>query len=391
MKIRKICIVTGSRADYGLLYWLMKEIRLDPQLKLQIVATGAHLSSVYGDTLKNIKSDGFNVDAKISILTHDNSPRGVTKSLAAAVSGFADVFERLLPHIVVVLGDRYEIFAAAQAAMIAGIPIAHIHGGESTEGMIDEAIRHSITKMAHFHFVAAQPYRKRLIQLGENPSRIFNYGAPGLDNLSRLPLLSRSEVEEALGLRFKKRVLLVTYHPVTLGHDRQLKVIRALLEAIDGVKDATILMTKANADSGGSAINQLINAYAKQRKGRVYTFASMGQLNYLSSMKHADLVLGNSSSGLIEAPSFKKPSVNIGPRQRGRLRASSVIDCGESRQKIASAIQKAFSPSFQQSLEQTESPYGRAGHISVKIKEKLKHVKLEGVLMKRFYEVFFNP
>ena len=389
MKKRKICVVTGSRADYGHLRWLMEEIRRDSRLKLQLVATGSHLSSSYGRTLNNIQSDGFRVDVKVRILTLDNTPTGVTKALGAAVSGFADVFKRLRPDMVVILGDRYEIFAAAQAAMIARIPIAHIHGGESTEGLIDEAIRHSIGKMSHFHFVSAEPYRKRLIQLGEEPTRVFNYGAPGLDNFAKLPLLSKHELEKTLKLRFQKRIFLVTYHPVTLSGDRRPVVVRALLQALDSFKQVTILITKANADAGGLAINRLLDAYAKKRKDHVFIFTSIGQLKYLSAMKQADLVLGNSSSGLIEAPSLKKPAVNIGERQRGRLRASSVIDCRESKQEIVRAIQKALSPSFQRTLKKTVSPYGRAGRISFRIKEKLKNVKLDKVLMKRFYEVSF--
>lgn len=385
---RKIAVVTGSRAEYGLLYWLMKEIQADPDLELQIVVTGMHLAPEFGWTYRVIEADGFRIDAKVDMLLASDTPAAVTKSIGLATIGFADAFDRLKPHIVVILGDRYEILAAAQAAMVARIPVAHIHGGETTEGAIDEAIRHSVTKMAQLHFVAAEPYRRRVIQLGEHPSRVFNVGAPGLDHLRRTRLLSRQELEADLGLQLRKPMFLVTLHPATLSPTSSAAVMKELLSALDMFPEASIVFTKTNADPDGRVINELIDKYVQAHPERAVGFESLGQSRYLSAMKEADVIIGNSSSGLIEAPALKKPTVNIGPRQRGRLRAKSVVDCDESREAIVESIRKVLSKEFQAMLTEVVSPYG-TGNVACQIKEILKSFELNGILMKPFHDLPF--
>ncbi|MDD3363423.1 MAG: UDP-N-acetylglucosamine 2-epimerase [Syntrophomonas sp.] len=384
MHKRKICVVTGTRADYGLLYWLMKEIQADEDLKLQIVATGMHLSPEFGLTYKIIEEDGFKIDEKVEMLLSSDTPVGIAKSIGLATIGFADVLERLKPDLLVILGDRFEILAAAQAAMVARIPIAHLAGGELTEGVIDEAIRHSITKMSHLHFVANETYRQRVIQLGENPERVFNYGESALDNIKRLKLLDREALEQAIKFKLKPTVFLVTYHPVTL-YDNPEQAMSALLQALDQFPEASIIFTKPNADTNGRVLIKMIDEYVENQSSRAKTFTSMGQLLYLSAIKNADVVIGNSSSGLTEVPALNRPTVNIGNRQKGRLKASSVIDCEENEEQIISAIQKALSTDFQASLRQVLSPY-EEGNVSLRIKEHLKTVALEGITRKEFYD-----
>jgi len=385
MPQRKICIVTGTRAEYGLLYWLMKSIQEDPELELQIIATGMHLSPEFGLTFKVIEADGFTIDAKVEMLLSSDTPVGIAKSIGLGVIGFADAFSRLRPDILVVLGDRFEILASAQAAMTARIPIAHLHGGESTEGLIDEAIRHAITKMSHFHFVAAEPYRERVIQMGEQPEHVLNFGAPGLDSIKRMQLLSRNELEQALPFRLGKINFLVTYHPVTLSGRDPAQAMQELFIALDAFKDAHIIITKPNADTDGRILCTMIDEYAVRRYGRVHASTSLGQLKYLSALKHTDVVIGNSSSGLTEAPAIKIPTVNIGDRQKGRLRASSVIDCEESSASIITAIEKALSAEFQRSMPGVVSPYYGEGNASQRIKEHLKAASLDGILLKKFF------
>lgn len=386
---RKIAVITGTRAEYGLLYWLMKEIQADEQLELQVVATGMHLAPEFGWTYRIIEEDGFTIDAKVDMLLASDTPVAVTKSIGLATIGFADVFDRLRPDIVVVLGDRYEILAAAQAALVARIPLAHVHGGEATEGVIDEAIRHSVTKMAHLHFVAAEAYRQRIIQLGEHPSRVFNFGAPGLEYIRRVKLLSRNELEAELGIVLRKPLFLVTLHPVTLSRVSPAIVMEELFAALDMFPEASIVLTKTNSDPNGRIINELIDDYVRTHPKRAVAFESLGQLRYLSVMNEADVVIGNSSSGLIEAPALKKPTVNIGPRQHGRLRASSVIDCAESREAIVRSVRKALSEEFRSTLDGVVSPYG-SGDVAARIKEVLKTFDLDGILMKQFYDVKFS-
>ncbi|MBY0471640.1 UDP-N-acetylglucosamine 2-epimerase (hydrolyzing) [bacterium] len=384
--MRKICVVTGTRAEYGLLLCLLKEIKSDSELQLQIVATGMHLAARFGETYKVIESDGYQIDERVPMDLSDDSTIGVTQALGQATQGFAKAFDRLKPDVIVVLGDRYEILAAAQAAMIARIPLAHIHGGEATEGLIDEAIRHSVTKMSHFHFVAAEPYRHRVIQLGEDPKHVFNFGAPGLDNIAQMKLLERKEFESSIEFELGKKNFLVTYHPVTLNKASASEPMHELLAALDTFADARIIFTKPNSDTDGKIIADLIDDYVKKSKGRAIAHTSLGQLRYLSAIRHSDVVIGNSSSGLIEAPALKKPTVNIGDRQRGRLVASSVVSCGETKAEIVQAIEQSLSPSFQSKLAKVDSPYG-SGNASRRIKEQLKSVSLDGVLMKKFFDL----
>lgn len=382
---RKICIVTGTRAEYGLLYWLMKEIENDEELELQIIVTGMHLSHEFGLTYKQIEEDGFKINSKVEMLLSSDTPVSIAKSVGLGVIGFADALENLKPDILVVLGDRFEILSVVQSAMIAGIPIAHIHGGEITEGAIDDSIRHAITKMSQLHFVAAEPYRQRVIQLGENPARVFNFGTPGLDNIKRLPLLDREQFQDSIDFSLGKINFLVTYHPVTLNKDSS-KAAEELLYAMDKYPEAKIIITKANADAGGREINRIIDRYAFNQPDRVRAYETLGQVRYLSAIKHCDIVIGNSSSGIIEAPFFKKPTVNIGDRQKGRLRAKSVLDCRENGEEIFETIQKALSPEFYDSLNEIISPYGE-GDTSSNIKETLKNTDIQSILIKKFHDI----
>lgn len=381
-----VCVITGTRAEYGLLYWLMKEIDNDPDLQLQLVVTGMHLAPEFGMTCQQIEQDGFQISEKVEMLLSSDTPIGIAKSIGLGVIGFADTFSRLKPDIVVILGDRYEILAAAQAAMVARIPMAHIHGGELTEGAMDEAIRHALTKMSHLHFVAAEPYRRRVIQLGEQPDRVFHVGALGLDHIKRLKLLSRQAFEQSIDFKLGTLNFLVTYHPTTLNkEDSGLEIIE-LFRALDQYQDAHIIFTKANSDMNGRMINSMIDEYVKQNIERMIVFTSLGQLRYLSALQYVDVVIGNSSSGLIEAPLFGKPTVNIGDRQRGRLKAGSVIDCEETSVSITSAIEYALSEDFQKELANIVSLYGQ-GSASILIKEELKKVDLNEIIKKKFYDL----
>ena len=386
---RKICIVTGTRAEYGHLYWLMREIKEDTGLELQVIATGAHLSPEFGLTYQIIEADGFAISAKVEMLLSSDSPVGITKSMGLGLIGFADALAQLKPDLLVVLGDRYESLVAAQAAMIARIPIAHLHGGETTEGVIDEAIRHAITKMAHLHFVAAESYRARVIQLGETPKCVFNFGAPGLDHLQRLPLLNKNEFEGAIDFKLGKITFLVTYHPVTLSTEPPQKAIEELLAAFDQFPDAHIILTKQNADTDGRVIGELLDAYGARYPHRVKVYPTLGYHRYLSAIQHTTVVIGNSSSGVIEAPAMKKPTVNIGERQTGRLKASSVIDCLENSNSIVAAIRKALSLEFQQTLATVTSPYG-VGNVAVRIKDILKKQDLKRIVFKKFHNIDFG-
>lgn len=381
---RRVCVVTGSRAEYGLLYWLMKEIQASPVLDLQLIVTGMHLSPEFGLTYQNIEADGFHIDARVEMLLSSDSPTGIAKSIGLGVIGFADAFERLKPDIVVVLGDRFEIFAAAQAALVARIPIAHLHGGETTEGAIDEAFRHAITKMAHLHFTATEEYRARVVQLGESPDRVFNVGAAGIDNINRLQLLDRADMERELGFKFGKKNLLVTFHPVTLENASAENQFRELLAALDTLVDTHIIFTKPNADTDGRIIGFLIDEYVAKRRATAAAYTSLGQLRYLSIMRIADGIVGNSSSGLMEAPSLKVAVVNIGDRQLGRIRASNVVDCDPTQESILSAIKRILSPGFRDSLQHVVSPYGE-GRVGEKIVAILKEHSLDGILKKSFF------
>jgi GDP/UDP-N,N'-diacetylbacillosamine 2-epimerase (hydrolysing) len=384
MTRRKVCVVTGSRAEYGLLYWLMRGIRDCPDLELQVVATGMHLSPEFGLTYRAIEEDGFRIDAKLETLLSSDTAVGITKSMGLGMISCAEIWQQLSPDLVIVLGDRFEILAVAAAAMIARLPIAHIHGGETTEGAVDESIRHAVTKMAHLHFVAAEEYRRRVIQLGEQPDRVFLVGGLGIDNIQRLPLLGREDLERALDFRLGKRNLLVTFHPVTLDERASSAQVSELLLALAEREHTHLIFTMPNADADGRMIFGMIEEFVAARPQTAKLFKSLGQLRYLSSIKHCDGVVGNSSSALIEAPGLGKGSVNIGDRQRGRLRASSVIDCEPDVASIRAALERLYSVEFAAGLPHIVNPYGTGG-ASEKIVQILRTVRLDRITVKQFY------
>lgn len=385
---RKICIITGSRAEYGLLKPLLDEIKSDPDLSLQLIVTGMHLSPEFGLTFSEIEKDGFRIDNKIEILLSSDTATGTLKSMGLALMGFGEAYERLRPDIIVVLGDRFEIFSAAASALVSEIPVAHIHGGEVTEGAFDDAFRHSITKMSHLHFTSTEEYRKRVIQLGEAPERVFNVGAIGLDNVKRLKLLSKKELENKLNFKFAKRNLLVTFHPVTLENTTE-KQFKNLLTVLNELKDTKIIFTKTNADPGGMTINRIIDEYVVKNPQKAVSFISMGQLNYLSTMQFVDAVVGNSSSGIVEAPSFKIGTINIGNRQEGRIKAESIIDCEPTKESIKKALQELYSSDFQEKLKNIVNPYSD-GNTARRILKVLKAYDIRNILKKTFYDINFE-
>ena len=386
MKKRKICVVTGTRAEYGLLFWLLKGLNNDKDIELQLCVTGMHLSPEFGLTYETIEKDGFQIHKKIEILLSSDTSVGINKSMGLGLIGFADCYAELNPDLLLVLGDRFEIFVAAIAAMISRIPIAHCHGGESTEGLIDESIRHSITKMSHLHFTSTEIYRRRVIQLGEYPKFVHNVGALGIENLNKLDLLTKKELELRMGFTFSKRNLLVTFHPVTLEHATSEIQFSALLSALDSFTEVKVIFTKPNADTDGRKIIQLIDDYVSKNKDRCISFVSLGQLRYLSLLKFVDGVVGNSSSGIIEAPSFKTGTINIGDRQKGRIKAKSVIDCEPDSHSIIDAINLLYSNTFQQSLKRVTNPYGTK-NASELILPIIKNVDLSDILKKRFFDI----
>lgn len=382
---RKICVVTGTRAEYGLLRWVMQGIKDDPDLTLQIVATGMHLSPEFGLTYRDIEADGFRIDRKVEILTSSDTSVGIAKSMGLGLIGFADALNDLEPDLIVVLGDRFEIFSAVAAALVARIPVAHLHGGEATEGLIDEAIRHSITKMSHLHFVAAEEYRQRVIQLGEQPERVLLVGGLGIDNIKRLKLLERSALEASLDFNLGKKNLLITFHPVTLEKATAAEQMSELLTALGDLADTHLIFTLPNADTDGRILIKMVEQFvASHPNSRAYK--SLGQLRYLSCIAQVDGVVGNSSSGLVEVPSFKKGTIDIGDRQRGRLKAASVIEAAPTRESIAAALGKLYSDGFQGSLKQVTNPYGEGG-ASEKVVATIKSSSLVDILKKRFYDV----
>lgn len=387
--MKKVCVVTGTRAEYGLLKPVIDKIYKSKELELQLVVTGMHLSTEFGLTYKEIVEDGYPITSKVEMLLGSDTPVGVTKSMGVALIGFADCFDMNKPDIVVILGDRYEMFAAATAAMVAGIPIAHIHGGELTEGVMDDAIRHSITKMSQLHFTSTEEYRNRVIQLGEYPHVVYNVGALGVENVKTVKLLSKKELENELDFQFRNPMIMVTYHPVTLERMSSEKQFGEILEVIDRHKDISVIFTKANADADGRIINRMIDDYVNANRDRCRGYTSLGQKKYLSALQFCDAVVGNSSSGIIEAPSFGIPTVNIGDRQKGRVHAKSVIDCENDIKQIEMALINALSSEFKSEIAVVKNPY-EGECPSDKIVETISKAVNEGIIIKKhFYNISY--
>jgi UDP-hydrolysing UDP-N-acetyl-D-glucosamine 2-epimerase len=385
MKKRKICVLTSTRAEYGLLFWLLQELKGDPRIELQILVTGTHLSERFGMTVRMIEADGFPVAARVPMQVEDDTALGVTRSLAQVTIGIGEALAQLCPNLLVLLGDRFEILGAAQAALITRTPVAHIHGGESTEGLIDEAIRHAVTKMSHLHFVAAEKFRNRVIQLGESPKQVWTVGATGLDNIARLKLMNRSDLETVLGIKFRNPFFLFTYHPVTLDASNHGPRIMSFLRIMREM-DASIVITGVNADTGASRIRKTIAEFVATCPDRAVIVESMGSLRYLSAVAQADAVVGNSSSGLIEAPALGVATVDIGDRQRGRLRAPSVIHCDDDPLAFRRAIVRALSQEHRDLARLRQTPYGEPG-AAIKIAAVIRAHVLDGLLLKSFYSV----
>ena len=383
--MKKICVFTGARSEYGLLKPLMDEIASDKDMLLQIIASGMHLSPEFGLTYKEIEKDGFEINEKIEILLSSDTPVGISKSIGLGLISFSESLQRLKPDMAVILGDRFETLAFAIACYVSLVPIAHLYGGETTEGAFDEGFRHSITKMSFLHFTAIDDYRKRVIQLGESPDMVFNVGALGIDNIKKMRLLSKKDLEQKLNLKFKEHNLLITFHPVTLEEKVSRKQFAELLKAVDELKDTMLIFTKANADAEGRRINSLIDEYTAKNKDKGAVFDSMGQLLYLSAMQYVDAVVGNSSSGIIEAPSFNTGTINIGDRQRGRVKSDSVIDCKPYFLDIKKAFEVLYSEEFQKQLKTAVNPYGN-GTAAKKIKSIIKSYKIDDK-KKQFYDI----
>lgn len=383
---RKICVVTGTRAEYGLLYWTMKRIQDEPNAELQVIATGMHLSPEFGNTYKTIENDGFTIHRKIECLLSSDTGVGISKSIGLGIISFSEAYTQLKPDIVLVLGDRFEIMGAVTAAMICRIPIAHCHGGEATEGLIDESIRHSITKMSQIHFACTKEYRNRIIQLGELPSNVYNVGGLGIENINKLDLLDREGFERSIDCKLKSNNYLVTFHPVTLDKASAETQFSTLINSLDKLDNSLIIFTKPNADNDGRIIIKLIDKYVSKNRHKAVAFTSLGQLRYLSAIPFMTAVVGNSSSGLLEVPSFRIPTVNIGDRQRGRIQGDSVINCDSTETSIKKALDIAKSKEFRDNIKDKVSPYGEINSSGIII-EKLMNISLEGILKKKFYNL----
>jgi GDP/UDP-N,N'-diacetylbacillosamine 2-epimerase (hydrolysing) len=386
---RKICVVTGSRADYGLLRSVMQEIKEDGDLDLRVIVTGMHLSSKFGNTYKEIEGDGFEIDYRIECLNSTDSAISLADSMGKVLEGCVEIFDALKPDIVLVLGDRFEIFAAAAATLISRIPLAHIHGGEKTLGSYDEAFRHSITKMAQIHFVATKEYRNRVIQLGEHPSYVYQVGSVGIDDIKGFNLLSREELENKLNIKINEKSLLVTFHPETLSNESPLIQMTELLSALSECKNTTLIFTLPNADTGGLHLIDLIERFVRENRN-AYVFKNLGRFTYLSCLATVDGVVGNSSSGFLEAPSFKIGTINIGSRQTGRIKAPSIINVNANKQEVLNAIRNLYSEEFMSLLETVKNPYGDGG-ASSRIKQVLKQVSLDGIIRKDFFDLEYAP
>lgn len=382
---RKICVVTGSRSDYGLLYWLLKEIENDDELELQIIATGMHLSEEFGLTYKEIEKD-FKINKKINIFLSSDTSVGISESMAVAQKSISYAYEALKPDMVIVLGDRYEILSATISAMIAKIPLAHIHGGEITEGSWDDNIRHAITKMAHLHFTSTEEYKNRVIQLGEDPKRVFNVGGMGIENIKKLKLMTKTEFEKSLNFNLNKKNILISFHPVTLENNTSQMQFQEILNTCKELNDTNFIFTKTNSDLNGKVINKMIDKFVNENKKNSIGFFSLGQLRYLSALKYMDLIVGNSSSGILEAPSFKLGTINIGDRQKGRIKAKSVIDCVPKKKNLKNCILYSYSKKFKKILDRVKNPYDN-GLPSKKIINVLKKTEIKNIIKKSFYNI----
>ena len=383
---KKVCVISGSRADYGLLKTLLRLLKKDKDIRLQLAVTGSHLSPRFGSTYKEIKKDGFAIDAKIDISLTSDSPRGIARSTGIAMAKFSAIYATLRPDIIVVLGDRFEIFGAAAAACISRIPIAHISGGEITEGSIDDVFRHCITKMSCLHFTALDVYRRRVIQLGESPDTVFNVGEIGLDDIRSTRFLSKKDLEAKLKFRFNKHNLLVTFHPATAGAGVPQQEFANLLRVLEERKNTAVIFTKANADAGGGVINTMIDTYVRTHKKDATVFASLGRTVYLSAMRCVDAVVGNSSSGLVEAPSLRTGTINIGDRQAGRVRAKSVIDCEPTLDSIRKSFKILYSKAYQDMLRRVKNPY-EGNRSSEKALKVIKSCEPAMTRSKRFHDI----
>ncbi|NOU51778.1 MULTISPECIES: UDP-N-acetylglucosamine 2-epimerase [Pseudoalteromonas] len=385
--MRKIAVFTGTRAEYGLLYWIIKGLHESERAELQLIVGGMHLSPEFGKTINQIENDGFDVSERLEFLLSSDSPVGISKSMGLALISASEAFERNQPDLLVVLGDRFESMAITQAAMVAQIPVAHIHGGETTEGLIDEAVRHSLTKMSHLHFTATETYRKRVIQLGEDPNKVFNYGAPGIDSIKSLELLDREALSRAIDFDVSSSsYIVVTYHPVTLDKSGASQGLENLLSALEEYNDYKLIISYPNADTHGRALISLLNEFKEKHSTRVLLVQSLGQLRYLSLLKHCDLVIGNSSSGLIEAPTFNVPTINIGDRQKGRISGDTVLHCTDDKNAILHSLEVATSKKFKKQCATAINPYGD-GDSSNKILSQLLSFPIENLVYKTFYDL----
>lgn len=376
---RKICVITGSRAEYGQLFWILKGLQSDNNIELQLVVTGMHLSSEFGYTCNEIINDGFEITRKIEVVLSSDSPSSISKSMGLSMISFSDVFDCLTPDLCLVLGDRFEIFSAVSSAHVFAIPIAHIAGGEVTSGVIDDGFRHSISKMSSLHFTANISYSKRLIKMGENQSKVFTTGMPGLDSVYKTNLLNKIQFENAINLKLEKTTFLITYHPLSLKNSNEKHKFQQILKALENFKDFKFIFTYPNSDTYGRIIINLINEFVENNSQNSIAFKSLGSLRYLSALKHVDLVLGNSSSGITEAPCFNTPTVNIGERQNGRLKADSVVDCDLVSSNIIMAIEKAL----KLNISRVTNPYGKAG-ASSKIVDIVKKIDFNNLNDKSF-------
>lgn len=386
--MRKICVVTGTRAEYGLMSRLIRLINDSDKTQLQLIATNMHLSPRFGNTYLEIEADGIKIDKKVPIID-DSAPDTAVEtlySMSRALYGFAEAYAELKPDLVVVLGDRYEILAAATAALIERIPVAHLHGGEITEGAYDDAIRHSITKMSHLHFTSTEEYRKRVIQLGEQPERVYNVGALGVENIKKLPLMSKEEIEKEIDFKIDGNTILVTYHPVTLGNRTAKEDIDDFIAALEERKDLRVIFTMPNSDTGGQFIVDAINGFVNRNAERAKAYKSLGVLRYLSVMKQVAAVVGNSSSGLLEVPSFGIPTLNIGDRQNGRIAAESVYNCSPDKESVLNGLDKVLSKEFREFAYVVRNPYEKA-NTAEEIFKVISTYPLDGLNQKKFYNI----